>query len=63
LQEPLILLMSGIVLVSPEGMGHSVNVIDDRARKVICGISFVLRPKNSYQHGSVEGFWFADPVI
>ena len=44
LEEPLILLMTGIVLVRPESMSHPVDVIDDRTGEIVCGIGFVFCP-------------------
>ena len=40
-QEPLILLMSGKVLVGPEGMGHAVNMVNDRTSEVVGGVCLV----------------------
>jgi hypothetical protein len=41
-EEPGVLLVSSLVLIGPEGMGHTVNVVDDGARKIVSRVSLVL---------------------
>jgi hypothetical protein len=57
LEEPLVLAIAVVVLVGATGVGHTLDRIHDRARKVVDRVHLVLgsvRPQRGRQHQHVQ---------